>query len=54
MVKEVAAANLHQFMGVSICFDGDLTGGEPSTQTVIAPDTPLAAVKSRPYLSLWL
>ncbi|TDT74112.1 NAD(P)-dependent oxidoreductase [Shimia litoralis] len=52
MVKGAAASKLHRFVGIGTCFEYDLTVGELSVNTPLAPDTPYAAAKVAAFTML--
>ncbi|MGB7244980.1 MAG: NAD(P)-dependent oxidoreductase [Sulfitobacter sp.] len=52
MAKGSAAAGLRRFVGVGTCFEYDLTKGELSVDTPLAPDTPYAAAKVAAFTML--
>ena len=52
MAKGATAAKLRRFVGVGTCFEYDLTAGELSIHTPLAPDTPYAAAKVAAFTML--
>ncbi|MDA8747178.1 NAD(P)-dependent oxidoreductase [Litoreibacter sp.] len=52
MAKGAAVAKLRRFVGVGTCFEYDLSVGELSVDTPLAPDTPYAAAKVATYTML--
>src|SRR5690606_17799597 len=52
MAKGAASAQLPRFVGIGTCFEYDLTAGDLSVDTPLAPDTPYAAAKVAAYTIL--
>ena len=52
MAKGAVAAKLRRFVGVGTCFEYDLSVGELSVDTPLAPDTPYAASKVAAFTML--
>ena len=52
MAKGAVAAKLRRFVGVGTCFEYDLTVGDLSIDTPLAPETPYAAAKAAAFLML--
>ncbi|WP_122072982.1 NAD(P)-dependent oxidoreductase [Pseudophaeobacter sp. EL27] len=52
MAKGAVAAKLRRFVGVGTCFEYDLSVGELSVDTALAPDTPYAASKVAAFTML--
>ncbi|MGJ8618165.1 MAG: NAD-dependent epimerase/dehydratase family protein [Sulfitobacter sp.] len=52
MAKGAVAAKLRRFVGVGTCFEYDLSVGELSIDTPLAPDTPYAASKVAAFTML--
>ena len=52
MAKGAVAAKLRRFVGVGTCFEYDLTVGDLSVDTPLAPKTPYAAAKVATFLML--
>lgn len=52
MAKGAATAKLPRFVGVGTCFEYDLTAGELSVDTPLAPETPYAAAKVAAFTML--
>ncbi len=52
MAKGAVAAKLPRFVGIGTCFEYDLSAGELSVDTPLAPDTPYAAAKVAAFTML--
>lgn len=52
MAKGAATAKLPRFVGIGTCFEYDLTAGELSVKSPLAPDTPYAAAKVAAFTML--
>lgn len=52
MAKGAAAAGLRRFVGIGTCFEYDLSYGELSLDTPLAPETPYAAAKVAAFTML--
>ena len=52
IAKGAAAAKLRRFVGVGTCFEYDLSMGELSVDTPLAPETPYAAAKVAAFTML--